>query len=94
MKPQVVVKTAQLLELFRAKFACQDFIHSLGDAVAGVCDRVVFELAHLESFRPLLPPVVGGLHEFHLLSEHVIVPGLGHLGKVGGLRFKVDIRRE
>ena len=94
MKPQVVVKTAQLLELFGAEFACQDFIHSLGDAIASVCDCVVFELAHLESFRPLLLPVVGGLHEFHLLSEHVIVPGLDQLGKVSGLRFKVYIMRE
>ena len=91
MKPQVVVKTAQLLELFGAEFACQDFIHSLGDAVTGVRDRVVFELAHLEPVRPLLLPVVGGPHEFHLLSEGVEVAGSGHLG---ALRIKVDILRK
>ena len=87
----MVVKTAQLLELFRAEFACQDFIHSLGDAVASVCDRVVLELAHLEPVRPLLLPVVGGPHEFHLLSEGVEVAGSGHLG---ALRIKVDILRK
>ena len=87
----MVVKTAQLLELFGAEFACQDFIHSLGDTVTGVRDRVVLELTHLEPVRPLLLPVVGGPHEFHLLSEGVIVAGLGHLG---ALRIKVDILRK
>ena len=76
MEPQVVVKTAQLLELFGTKFARQDFVHSLRDAVASVCDRVVFVLAHLEPVRPLLLLVVAaveGLHDLHFAREEFVI---------------------
>ena len=91
VEPQVVVKTAQLLELFGTVLASEDFVHSLGDAVASICDRVVFELAHLESVRPLLFPVVGGPHEFHLAGEEVVVDVRGNLG---ALQIRVDIVRK
>lgn len=93
MQPQVIVKTAQLLELFRTKFAGQDFVHSLGDAVTGVCDRVVFELAQLEPVRPLMLLVVVAVeaaHDFHFTTEVVDVV----LNVLGALRIKVDILLE
>ena len=91
VESQVVVKTAQLLELFLTDFARKDLVHSLGDAVARVTDGVVFELTHLESIRPLLFPVVGGPHEFHLASEEVVVDVRG---KLGALQIQVGIVRK
>ena len=71
VESQVVVKTAQLLELFLTDFARKNLVHSLGDAVARVRDGVVFELTHLEAVRALhlLSAVAArealhGCHEF------------------------------
>ena len=44
----MVVKAAQLLELFGAGFARQDLIHSFSDFVARIGNCVVFELPHLK----------------------------------------------